>query len=291
MKVYELKPYGYCYGVVNALKLIEEVRERHFDKNIFVFGMLVHNNDVVKYLKEREIVTIDTRNIDIEERMHRFTSSDIVVFTAHGHDYKLEDILKKNNVTYYDATCKNVHKNIQLIKEQVKSNQVIYIGKKNHPETEAALSISDDVILYDIKEGIDYNLVTREEPLICNQTTLSFLEIESIHKDILHHFPKAKLEDEICSSTRVRQQNIYNFNQEIDLVVIIGSVQSSNTDKLYQISKQKFLSSKVIKVENINDLKKYDLSKCKTALVTSGTSTPLISILEIIDYLGGIDNE
>ena len=291
MKVYELKPFGYCYGVMNALELIRTVKDKHLDKNVYVFGMLVHNNDVVKYLNGIDVITIDTSKIDKEERLNQFSSDDVVVFTAHGHDYKLEEILKKNNVIYYDATCKNVLKNLELIKAHTKNKQVIYIGKKNHPETEAALAISNKVVLYDIKDDIDYSLIKDNDPLICNQTTLSFLEIKDIHLDILSHFPKARLEDEICSSTRVRQENIYNFKGEVDLVLIIGSIQSSNTDKLYQIAKNKFLDSKVIKVENLNELKNYDLYKYHSALITSGTSTPLQSILEIKEYLGGINNE
>ena len=154
MEVIELKPYGYCYGVTNAIKIIEQVKNKHLDKNVYVFGMLVHNNDVVKYLESKNIITIDTTKINKLERLREFTSDDVVVFTAHGHIKEYENILKDNDVIYYDATCKNVLKNMQLIKEYSKDYQIIYIGKMNHPETEACLSISDNIILYDINNGI-----------------------------------------------------------------------------------------------------------------------------------------
>lgn len=291
MKVYELKPYGYCYGVINAINLIKEVREKHSNKNVYVFGMLVHNNDVVKYLDDINVKTIDTTKINKEERLKQFTSNDVVVFTAHGHDYKLEKILRDNGVIFYDATCKNVLTNLELIKEKSSSREIIYIGKKNHPETEAALAISPKVVLYDIKEGIDYSKIKVNNPLVTNQTTLSYLEIKNIHDDILKNFNKSEIIDEICSSTRIRQENIINFDIDVDLVIIIGSIQSSNTDKLFQISKDKFINSKVIKVENLKGLKQYDLKNIKSVLITSGTSTPLSSILEIKEYLGGINNE
>ena len=291
MEIVELKPYGYCYGVKRAIELIKEVRNSHLDKNIYVFGMLVHNNDVVKYLNELGIITIDISKIDKIQRLKEFTSDDIVVFTAHGHDKSYEEILKLNNVTFYDATCKNVEHNLKLIRSLSKENQIIFIGKKSHPETEASLSISSNVILYDLKEKIDYAKITSLTPYIVNQTTLSFLETKSIHLEILEKYPNAKIVDEICSQTRIRQQNIISTSFNGDLVLIVGSVHSSNTDKLYMLSKDKYKNSKVIKVENLEDLKKHNLDGIKSCLITSGTSTPLEAILEIKEYLGGINNE
>lgn len=288
MEVKELRPYGYCLGVVNALKLIEEVKKKHLDKSIYVFGMLVHNNDVVKSLNEKGIITIDTTKIDKIERLKKFTQNDVVVFTAHGHNQKWDEILKNNGVIYYDASCSIVLKNMSLIRDNLSSSQVIYIGKKNHPETEANLTLSTNVVLYDIKEGIDYTKITVDNPFVTNQTTLSILELQEIHNDIKNHYKNARFVDEICSSTRIRQENIINEKEEYDLVVIIGSVHSSNTEKLYQIAKSRFKDSLIIKVENLEDIKKYDLSKYHTALITSGTSTPLESIIGIRDYLRGI---
>ena len=129
------------------------------------------------------------------------------------------------------------------------------------------------------------NLVKKDQIHVVNQTTLSFLELEDIHKDIINHFPSAIIEDEICGATRVRQTRIASLNEDFDLFVIIGSLKSSNTDKLFQIAKEKYPSSLVLKVETEEELKKYDLSKCKKACLASGTSTPLSSIEEIEKYL------
>ena len=227
MEVIELKPYGYCYGVTNAIKIIEQVKNKHLDKNVYVFGMLVHNNDVVKYLESKNILTIDTTKINKLERLREFTSDDVVVFTAHGHIKEYENILKDNDVIYYDATCKKVLKNMQLIKEYSKDYKIIYIGKMNHPETEACLSISDNIILYDINNGMDYSRVNEDKVVVTNQTTLSLLEIDRIHQDIKNRYPNAIFIDEICSQTRVRQVNILNSKENPDLVLVIGSIQSS----------------------------------------------------------------
>ncbi len=287
MKVIELKPYGYCYGVMNALDIIKRVKNKHIDKKIYVFGMLVHNNDVVKYLENENINTIDTTNIDKIERLKKFGCNDVVVFTAHGHNKEYEEILKENGVIYYDATCSNVLKNMKIIEEHAKDSQIIYIGKKNHPETEASLSISENVVLYDIKEGIDYSLIKSDRIVVTNQTTLSILEIDFIHQEIKKRYPNALFIDEICSQTKIRQLNILNCKENVDLVIIIGSVHSSNTEKLFKLSNEKFKNALVLKVENLLDLKKYDIKGCHNCLITSGTSTPLTSILEIKEYLMG----
>ena len=74
MEVIELKPFGYCYGVKEALKIIEEVKDKHQDKNVYVFGMLVHNNNVVKHLESKNVITIDTTKVNKLERLEKFTS-------------------------------------------------------------------------------------------------------------------------------------------------------------------------------------------------------------------------
>lgn len=285
MEVYELKPYGYCFGVIQAIELIKEVKQKHYDKNIYVFGMLVHNNDVVTYLNSLGITTIDTNSIDKVQKLKEFTSDDVVVFTAHGHDERYHLFLEKNNVIYYDATCKNVRSSIDLIKTKLKDHQIIYVGKKNHPETEACLSISKDVVLYDINKGMDYSKITCSNPFVVNQTTLSILELSKVHEDIKSKYHDAYIADEICSQTRIRQQNIMNFDKKVDLALVIGSIHSSNTDKLYQLCKIKFPSSVVLKVDNLTMLKEHNLEGINSCVLTSGTSTPLESIIEIKEYL------
>ncbi|MGN1294787.1 MAG: 4-hydroxy-3-methylbut-2-enyl diphosphate reductase [Bacilli bacterium] len=285
METYIVKPCGYCLGVSNAIALSLEVKKNYPTKNVYIFGMLVHNNVVATMLKNHGIITIDTSLIDKEKRLIEFTSDDVVIFTAHGHNEIYEEILKKNHVLYFDSTCRIVKKNIALIKNYLKTGDVIYIGKRNHPETEASLSVDDRIVLYDVNDGFDPTKIKKEEVHVVNQTTLSFIELADIHKDILHHFPSAVIEDEICGATRVRQTRIASLKDKFDLFVIIGSLKSSNTDKLYQIAKEKYPFSLVIKVETKKELMNYDLSKCKKACLASGTSTPLSSIEEIENYL------
>ena len=287
MEVKVLKPIGYCFGVVNAISLALKVKNEFKDKNVKVLGYLVHNEEVVEYLNSKGIISIDTTNKNKEELINSFVKDDIIIFTAHGHEEYLENLLNERGIKYFDATCERVKKNIEVIKTN-STRSIIYIGKKFHPETESALSYSKNVYLYDIKEGIDYSKIKQNNPIVINQTTLSFLEIENIHKDILKNLPNAIIEDEICDATRVRQQQIKEIEKIYDLIVVVGSNKSSNTEQLYKIAKTHHKDSLVLKVNNYKELEKEDLSKCKRSLITSGTSTPLETIENIKEYLRGI---
>lgn len=281
MQVKIVKPIGHCFGVINAINLAKEIRNKYLDKNVYVFGMLVHNEEVLSDLEKLNIKTVNFTKENANELLSKFTTNDVVIFSAHGHDKKYEEILKNNNVTYFDATCERVKKSFELIKQ---SHEIIYIGKKNHPEANAALSMNENTHFYDINNDFDFTKVQSENPVVINQTTLSFLELEEIHQNILNHLPNANILDEICDATLLRQLAVKNLENEIDLILIIGSKNSSNTRKLYEVAKSVHLSKTVHFIENIADLDGISLDFNHAALI-SGTSTPLNLILKIQEYL------
>lgn len=281
MRVDLVKPIGHCYGVINAIELAKKVANTHKDKNIYIFGFLVHNDDVIEELESLNIKTVDITDVDPLKKLEEFNKDDIVIFTAHGHPYSYEEVLNKRGVKYYDASCPKVLQSFELIK---KANETIYIGKNNHPETKAALTMSNNVHLYDINNGLDYQVVKSESPLVLNQTTLSFLELKDIHQDIKEHFPKAQIIDEICNATLLRQKAIQELNDDVDLIVIAGSKRSSNTNKLYEVASSSHPLKKVIFVENKEDLMSTSLNY-KHAVIAGGTSTPITIIREIKEYL------
>jgi len=282
MKVELIKPIGYCYGVIRAINLAKEIRNKHLNKNVYVFGMLVHNQEVVSMLLKDNIKTIDTRNIDVIQKLNEFTTDDVVIFTAHGHKKVYEEILNKNNVLHYDATCPRVEKNIELINNY--NGEVIYIGKKNHPETEVCLSLSNKVHLYDINNGLIEG-VLNSSPLVLNQTTLSFLEIKEIHDDIKNKYPNAVFYDEICDATKNRQINIQHIDKDCDLLIIVGGKESSNSNKLFEVAKNIHKDKTIYFIENLDELKNKDLSAYQKACIASGTSTPIETINNIKHYL------
>lgn len=281
MNVELIKPIGYCYGVINAINFAIKIKHKHQEKNVCVFGLLIHNEEIIKFLESYNIYTINTENINIEEKLETFTSDDVVIFTAHGHKKEYEVILRKNNVLFYDAVCPRVQDNIDTILSYKKD--IIYIGKSTHPEAIVCKSLKD-IHFYDIDKGFYYpkNLV---EPLVLNQTTLSFLEIEKIHQDIIKNYPDATIKNEICDASRIRQENIKKIPDTCDLIMVVGDIRSSNSNKLYEIAKEVHPNKTVLFVENANELTKYNLNKFKNTFITSGTSTPIEIINQIYNYL------
>ena len=287
MPVSLLKPIGHCFGVLKAIEIAKKTKEQYIDKNVYVFGLLVHNEEVVKELDKLGIKTIEMNEDTAIELLNKFTPNDVAIFTAHGHPQAYEDILNKNNVTYIDATCSKVKDCFNVIKQ---AEEVIYIGKNHHPETVAALTMNPHAHLYDISGGPTFTSLKTDCPLVINQTTLSFLELEQIHQDIKSKYPNARFYEEICDATLLRQAAISKLDKSVDTIVIVGSNKSSNTMKLYDIASKIHPNKQVIRVSNVEELKALKI-EFTNAVISSGTSTPYTTIAKIKEYMESLSNE
>ena len=278
-----IKPQGFCSGVTRAVQLAKQAKEEHPNKTIYILGMLAHNQSLIDDLTKEGFVTLLGEE---SEEINKLKSEDVLVFTAHGHSDKLDKLCAEKGLITYDATCFKVKDNLNKIKSEIDNNhQVIYIGQNGHKETNAALSVSNKVSLYDTKLLINYQSITDKSPFVLNQTTLNFYELKGYHEDILKHFPEARIENEICNATRLRQEAISKIEDDTDLIVIVGHNKSSNSNKLFDIAKAKYTNSTVLMVNNLAELKKYDLKGKRKAAVGSGASTPQYIVDEIYNYL------
>ncbi len=278
MKVEILKPCAYCAGVSNAIKMAKAARLEHPDKEVYVLGMLVHNNYVVSHLEQLGIKT----SYNIED----IPDGSVIIFSAHGHKIELDTIAKEKNLIVYDAVCPKVQHNLNLIKENLaQGHYIIYIGQSGHPEAEACLSLNKKVILYTKNILINNQLVLDENPLVINQTTLNILDIEDIRKDILKTFPKARITDEICGTTRLRQEAVCNIDKDVDLIIVVGDINSSNTRRLLEIARQVHPEVTSTMIANFNELDKTILQNKNHIVISSGASTPLEIIDEVYNKL------
>ena len=281
MQVLILKPAGYCYGVIHAINQAKEIKQNNPDKRVVVFGLLVHNKTVQDELAALGIETLDISNKDPYPELDKFNQDDAIIFTAHGHPKKYEEILDKKGIKYYDLTCFKVQQTFELIKE---AKEIIYIGKKGHPETTTALTMNPSIHLYDIQDGIDYAKIKTKDPIIINQTTLSFLELRDIHQEIQKKLPDAIITNEICDAAYLRQKALKELDDSYDAIIVIGSKLSSNSNKLYQLALHYHPTKKNYFIENKQDLGNQKLDFQKVVLV-SGTSVPPAVINEIATYL------
>lgn len=287
MNVEILKESGYCFGVKNAIEMTKDIKKKHKNQNVYVLGMLVHNENVINELTGLGIITIDVKPEHYEESINQLKENDVLIFTAHGHDEKLDKIAKNKNIIVYDAICPMVKKNKDLIKNAIKENKkVIYIGKKDHPEAIGALSIDkSNILLYTDKLLVNNLLDLKQQYYVINQTTLNYGVIEEIFTKLKDNFPNISLQNEVCSVTRIRQKSIINLDEKFDCLLVVGSYKSSNTTKLFELAKQHCLNTETYLIDDLNKLDKIDFSIFENIAITGGTSTPndiLLKVKEII---------
>lgn len=280
MEVKIIEPISFCFGVKRAIDLLDKIVEENKTKNLILFGELIHNNLVIENLKNKGVKVMNFTENTAETLLNSLNKNDLIIFSAHGHNKKYEEILNKKGINFFDTTCPIVEANLRKIEKN--NGVIIFIGKAGHPETIASLSRSKNIFLYDINSEFDYKKIDKDikEVYVMNQTTLSFLELERIFKDIKEHFPNAHFSDEICNASRIRQEKITTLDSSFDLVLILGDKKSSNTTKLYDLS-NKNKSHDTFFVSEILDLEKIDFSKYKKVAIFSGTSCPMEFIEEV----------
>jgi len=285
-KVKLLSPSGYCAGVINAINIALKARKENGDKPIFLIGMIVHNDIVINMLKDKNIECLESKEKDKESLLRSLPDGSIIIFSAHGHNPMLDMVAARKNFEIYDATCPKVRENMRnIIEETLKGNEVIYIGKKDHPECDAALSLSNKVSLYDTKLLFNYSLITSKNPLVINQTTLNYLALKDIHEEILEHIPNAIIKDEICASTRLRQEAVKNIDLDCDLIIVIGDKKSSNSNKLLDVAKTCHPNIESVMISQLNELDCTILDNKKYVSITSGASTPPEVIDNIFNFV------
>lgn len=278
MKITILEPRGYCAGVNQAIEMALTARKNHPLLMVNVLGMLVHNSYVIAFLKQHDIGLI--------KNIHEAPNGSAIIFTAHGHENKDEQIAKEKNLVIYDAICPLVKKNLATIaKEKENHHQVIYIGYPSHPETLAAISSNTNVYLYSIGQTFDYDVISDASPLIINQTTLNILSLENIHQDIKNHLPKARLQDEICRATRNRQEALLQIEEDVDAIIVVGSEKSSNAKRLYEIAQSVHPQVDAFLIESATELPKEILKTKRHIVISSSASAPLSLIEEISNEL------
>ncbi len=282
MKVLLKKPYGFCEGVHLSFKKIKEIREENLDKNIYVYGDLVHNKDALKELEEIKVKTIDRNEKSFLENISSLSKDDILVFSAHGHEEHLEEILKEKGIKFYDLTCPKVSKIHEIIKKETSlGREVIYLGKKNHIEAISSTSISNKVYLYDINEVFDFSKINKDNPIVINQTTLSPFELEKPIEEIKSRFKNVEIIDSICLSSKLRQESLLSLPKDLDLILVVGNKHSNNSMTLYRLACQSFPSASIYRIDNKDDLKDIELKKYRYAAIVSGASTPNRIVEEI----------
>lgn len=288
MEVKAIVPRGYCKGVIRAIQIAKNAIDA--PQPISILGMIVHNQFIVNALKDLGIQTIDEKG---KTRLELLDSIDkgTVIITAHGASDDVFFKAKEKELHVIDASCLDVIKTHDLIKEKLcLGYDILYIGKNGHPEAEGAISIDKAHIhLITNKNDIDY-LDKNKKYVMTNQTTMSLYDVYDLCEYAKEVLPSIEIEKETCTATKIRQEAISNIDDDVDIIFIIGDPHSNNTKKLANIASQKACKD-VYMIESIEDLDIETLKGKKKAAVSSGASTPTSLTNQVISFLKQFDEK
>ncbi|QCT03862.1 hydroxymethylbutenyl pyrophosphate reductase [Paenibacillus algicola] len=284
MEVIKISPRGYCYGVVDAMVLARQAAQNlDLPRPIYILGMIVHNSHVTQSFEDEGIITLDGPNrMDILKQVEHGT----VIFTAHGVSPEVRQLAREKGLTTLDATCPDVTRTHDLIREKTADGyEVIYIGKKGHPEPEGAIGVAPEhVHLIEKLEEIESLHIPADRIIITNQTTMSQWDIKHIMSRLLERFPGAEIHNEICLATQVRQEAVAEQAGQADLVIVVGDPRSNNSNRLAQVSLD-IAGVPAHRISDVTELQREWLSGVEKVAVTSGASTPTPITKEVIAYL------
>ncbi|QAY65016.1 4-hydroxy-3-methylbut-2-enyl diphosphate reductase [Paenibacillus protaetiae] len=289
MEIVKISPRGYCYGVVDAMVLaLETVRNLELPRPIYILGMIVHNAHVTEAFEREGVITLDGPNrLQILDQIESGT----VIFTAHGVSPEVRQRARDKGLSVVDATCPDVTKTHDLIREKTSQGyDIVYIGKKGHPEPEGALGIAPDrVHLIEREDEIEQLSLSNERIIITNQTTMSQWDIRHLIAKLEQKFPHAEVHNEICLATQVRQEAVAGQAGEAQLCIVVGDPRSNNSNRLAQVSEE-IAGVKAYRVADVTEIKQEWLKGVDRVAVTSGASTPTPITKEVIAYLEQYDH-
>jgi 4-hydroxy-3-methylbut-2-enyl diphosphate reductase len=286
MEVVKITPRGYCHGVVDAFRIAKRVREET-QGPVHMLGMLVHNTHVTDDLQNQGIALVDQpdRLAGLDQ-----IKEGTVIFTAHGVSPQVKQRAIELGLKPVDATCSDVVRTHELVADLArKGYEVVYIGRKGHPEPEGVVGEAPGKVhLVQDPEDIDALQIEGDRVAVTCQTTLSVWDTEDMIGRVKARYPQAEVHNEICRATQERQEAAVEAAKDVDLVIVVGSTRSSNSLRLVEVVK-KLGHKPAYLVDRMEDLDLSWFRGAKKVGVTSGASTPTQLTRRVIEYLETVD--
>lgn len=272
-------PRGFCAGVDRAIIIVEQALEK-FGAPIYVRNEVVHNKFVVGQLRDKGAIFVD--------ELEKIPAGSIVIFSAHGVSKAVRAEAEARGLTAFDATCPLVTKvHIEVAKMRKDGYEIIMIGHKGHPEVEGTMGQSEaGMYLVETPEDVASLQVTDPQKLAyVTQTTLSVDDATQVINALKTRFPsiKAPKSDDICYATQNRQDAVKIMAKDCDLVIIVGSPNSSNSNRLREVAKNQGVEAYM--VDNASHLQAAWLTGKRKVGISAGASAPEILVKEVISAL------
>jgi 4-hydroxy-3-methylbut-2-enyl diphosphate reductase len=287
MEVMKISPRGYCYGVVDALKIARQaVKDPTLPRPIHIIGQIIHNRHAIEELTGMGLVTLDGPN---REAILEQVKEGTVIFTAHGVSPQVKQRARERGLHCIDATCPDVTVTHDLVKNLVaRGYYILYIGKKGHPEPEGVMGeVPGHICLIETEADVDALSLTLEQEqklAVSTQTTLSKWDTQRVIHAIKSRYPHAEVHIDICAATQSRQEAVAAQARGADLTIVVGDPKSNNTNRLVQVSEE-LAGVPAKRIEDLSQLNTEWLRGKKRVAVTAGASTPSQITRAVIHYL------
>ena len=276
-------PRGFCAGGDRAIDIVNKALEI-YGAPVYVKHEVVHNKVVVEDLRARGAIFI--------EEIGEIPDDSLVIFSAHGVSSEVEESTKARNLNFFDATCPLVTKVHMEVKKHAKANKdIILIGHEGHPEVEGTMGRhinAENSSIYLVQDEVDATNIqvkNSKSLALVTQTTLSVDETMSIIEILKKRFPKIEIpkKDDICYATQNRQDAVKQLALESDYIIVVGSKNSSNSNRLKELAEK--CGCKSILIDEFSDLDLEDLQKFENIAITAGASAPESRVMEIAKSL------
>ena len=283
MQIYLANPRGFCAGVDRAIAIVNEALTR-FEPPIYVRHEVVHNKFVVSDLANRGAVFV--------EELDEVPDGSIVIFSAHGVSKAVEDEAERRDLTVFDATCPLVTKvHIEVAKFAQEGMDAVLIGHAGHPEVEGTMG------RFNRRHGGQIHLVENESDVAAlsvqdserlafvTQTTLSMDDTARVIDALRDKFPSIQgpRKDDICYATQNRQDAVKDLAGRCEVVLVVGSPNSSNSNRLRELAER--MDCRAYLIDNASEMDKSWLEGVQSIGVTAGASAPEVLIQEVLKQL------
>lgn len=274
-KVILAKSAGFCFGVHRA---VDTVYERTDKKNVYTYGPIIHNEEVVKDLESKGVKAIS----DISDIDTGVDGNATVIIRSHGVSKSVYDSIRSKNYEIVDATCPFVLKIHRIVEEEsAKGKQIIIIGNEKHPEVEGIMgwSHSPVMVVDSVEKAEELQVDGQKEVIIVSQTTFNYNKFKELVEIIEKKSYDVSVLNTICNATKERQTEARSIAETVDAMIVIGDKHSSNTQKLFEICRK--ACNNTYYIQTLGDLDLNQLGSVETVGITAGASTPNNIIEEV----------
>jgi len=276
MRVIKAKTAGFCFGVKRAVDTVYEQVRQESGEQIYTYGPIIHNGEVVRDLEEKGVIVLHSR-----EELEALENGTVII-RSHGVTKEIYDLLKEKKLKIIDATCPFVKKIHNIVQEHsAQGDRIVIIGNPGHPEVQGISSRAgkNAAVIQSTEEAEKFSPGENEKICIVSQTTFNYNKFKDLVEIIYEKSYDVIVLNTICNATKERQKEAESIAELVDAMIVIGDKHSSNTQKLFEICRG--ACNNTYYIQTLDDLDLNQLGSVETVGITAGASTPNNIIEEV----------